>query len=185
MPQVITLVTGNPGKLAEWQRLFPAEFRLEAVDVDLDEIQSLDLEVIAVDKAKRAYEKIGTPVLVEDVAVGLDKMKGMPGPFIKYFEVAMGRDALHQLAGAENEPGIATCTIAYFDGKTALTASGAVRGAIVSPRGEFGFGFDRCFVPVGQSKTFGEMAPDEKDAISHRALAVKELVAKLRHELSN
>ena len=178
--RTITLVTGNPGKLAEWQRLFPADFNLEAVDVDLDEIQSLDLEAIAVDKAKRAYEKVGKPVLVEDVSAGLDSMGGLPGPFIKYFEVTLGMDALYQLRKAQDEPGSATCTIAYFDGKTVLTASGTVRGTIVAPRGDYGFGFDHCFAPAGQPKAYGEMTPDEKDAVSHRALAVRQLVDKLR-----
>lgn len=176
----ITLVTGNAGKLAEWQRLFPAEFKLEAVDIDLDEIQSLDLEAIAVDKVKRAFEQIGKPVLVEDVAAGLDSMGGLPGPFIKYFEASLGMDALYQLARAQDESGSATCTIVYFDGKTVLVASGSVKGHIVAPRGEFGFGFDKVFAPVGQAKTYGEMTPDEKDACSHRSLAVRKLVSKLR-----
>lgn len=177
--QTITLVTGNPGKLAEWQRLFPAEFKLEAADVDLDEIQSLDLDAIAIDKAKRAFEQLGKPVMVEDVAAGLDSMGGLPGPFIKYFEKAMGKDALYKLTRAENESGTATCTIAYFDGKTVLVASGTVTGTIVSPRGDFGFGFDHCFAPSGQTKAYGEMTPEEKDAISHRGIAIRELVDKL------
>jgi len=82
--------------------------------VDLDEIQSLDLEAIAVDKAKRAYEKVGKPVLVEDVSAGLDSMGGLPGPFIKYFEVTLGMDALYQLRKAQDEPGSATCTNCLF-----------------------------------------------------------------------
>ncbi|HET6924566.1 MAG TPA: non-canonical purine NTP pyrophosphatase, partial [Candidatus Saccharimonadales bacterium] len=88
--KTITFVTGNPGKLAEWQRLFPADIRLESADVDLDEIQSLDLEAIAIDKAKRAYAQLQRPVLVEDVAAGLDSLGGLPGPFVKYFEKSIG-----------------------------------------------------------------------------------------------
>jgi inosine triphosphate pyrophosphatase len=176
---IVTLVTGNKGKLVEWQRLFPAEIKLEAVDVDLDEIQSLDLVAIVTDKARRAFEVVGNPVIVEDVSAGLDKLHGLPGPFIKYFEIALGLDALFQLAEAAGDPATVTCTCAYFDGKTFLTASGAVQGTVVPARGAYGFGFDHVFTPLGTSKTYGEMDPDEKDAVSHRSIAVRNLVMQL------
>lgn len=180
--RTITLVTGNAGKLAEWKRLMPDEFILESDDIDLDEIQSLDLEMIIADKARRAYERINGPVIVEDVAAGLDRLGGLPGPFIKFFEKQLGLDALFQLARTEGEPATVRCAVAYFDGTTLLPVISQLQGTTVSPRGENGFGFDKCFVPAGQSKTFGEMSPAEKDAISHRAMAVRELARRLREQ---
>lgn len=178
--KTITLVTGNAGKLKEWQRLLPKDITLEAVDIDLDEIQSLDLEAIVIDKAKRAYEQVGKPVLVEDVAAGLVKLGGLPGPFIKYFEIALGQDALYQLAGKSGEPAIVTATICYYDGVTAITARGDVAGIVVAPRGNNGFGFDVCFQPEGSTKTYAEMDSDEKDSISHRSQALKVLLKQLK-----
>jgi len=177
--QTITIVTGNRGKLKEWQRLFPAKFKLEAADIDLDEIQSLDLEAIVIDKAKRAYDILGKPVIVEDVAAGLDKLGGLPGPFIKYFEHTLGLDALFQLAEKEDDPATVTCTVCYYDGSRALVARGDVHGSVVPARGENGFGFDSVFMPDGQGKTFAEMTPAEKDATSHRAKAIKMLVGQI------
>lgn len=176
----IYLVTGNKGKLAEWQRLFPKDIELEALDIDLDEIQSLDLEAIAIDKAKRAYEHVGKPVLVEDVSAGLDKLGGLPGPFIKYFEKALGNDAYYQLAEKAGDPGTVVCTIGYCDDVQTFAVSGSVHGSVYARRGENGFGFDACFVPDGQQKTYGEMEPAEKDTLSHRSKAVKELVRQLQ-----
>lgn len=167
----VVLVTGNKGKLKEWQRLAPSSIILSNHDVDLDEIQSEDLEAIVIDKAKRAYELVKKPVIVEDVSAGIDRLGGMPGPFIKYFEIAMGYDALYRLAG-QSESGMATCTIGYYDGHSALAVRADVHGQIVAPRGEGGWGFDKCFQPDGQSKTYGEMSPEEKDAVSHRAKAI-------------
>jgi len=178
---VITLVTGNAGKLKEWQRLFPADFELESADVDLDEIQSLDMETIILDKAKRAYEQIGKPVLVEDISAGLDNLGGLPGPFIKYFEIRLGMDALFQLAKHEGDPATVKCAIGYYDGKNSITTHSEVKGSVVSSRGDGGFGFDKVFVRSVQTKTYGQMTPNEKDAISHRALAIKQLVKKLEH----
>jgi non-canonical purine NTP pyrophosphatase (RdgB/HAM1 family) len=180
--QTLTFVTGNPGKLAEWQRLFPAEFKLEATDIDLDEIQSLDLTEIAADKARRAYAMVQKPVIVEDISAGLDKLGGLPGPFIKYFEQRLGRDALFQLADQEGDPVTVVCTIAYYDGHDLITVNATVKGSVAAARGEHGFGFDQCFILAGQTKTYGEMEPSEKDSVSHRAIAVKKLVAKLRSQ---
>lgn len=181
--KAITLVTANPSKLAEWQRLFPADYALDSVAIDLDEIQSLDLEAIVIDKARRAYEQLGTPVLVEDTSAGLVKLSGLPGPFIKFFELEMGRDALFQLAGAAGEAAIVTAIIGYFDGSHTITARGDVTGSVVAARGENGFGFDVCFVPDGGTKTFAEMTASEKDSLSHRAMAVSELVRQMRELL--
>lgn len=181
--KTITLVTGNAGKLVEWQKAFPANLQLKAESVDLDEIQSSDPEVIALDKAKRAYGLIGEPVIVEDVAAGLDKFGGMPGPFMKFFEKAMGTEALYKLAGDEVSTVTIVCTVVYYDGTQTIIGRGEVHGTVVAPRGSNGFGFDSVVQLDGQSRTYGEMSTEEKNAISHRALAIKDLVAKLEAAL--
>jgi non-canonical purine NTP pyrophosphatase (RdgB/HAM1 family) len=178
--KTITLVTGNAGKLAEWQRLWPLDIELVTSDIDLDEIQSLDTEAIVIDKARRAFEHIDTPVIVEDVSAGLDKLGGLPGSFIKFFEQQLGRDALYRLA-TMNKDFVVTvrCVTAYYDGTNLLTARGEIHGTAVATAGDRGFGFDKNFMPVGSRKTFGQMSLDEKDAISHRAQAVTLLAEKL------
>lgn len=168
----VFLVTGNPNKLAEWQRLLPADISIDSVDIDLDEIQSGDSEEIVADKARRAYAAVGKPVVVEDVTAGLDKLNGLPGPFIKFFIKALGDDVLYQLAGREGEKATVSCSVAYFDGKTLITVRGDVRGTIVSGKGDNGFGFDKTFIPDGETKTYAQLSEDEKNKVSHRARAV-------------
>ena len=175
----LVLVTGNAGKLREWQRLLPPNFTLEAIDHDLPEIQSLDLEEIVTDKARRAFAEVGRPVVVEDISAGLVDMKGLPGPFIKFFEQQLGSDALYQLARDEGKAAIVSCLIAYHDGTHDFTIMTEVTGTVVSARGENGFGFDKCFIPDGQTKTYGQMTPQEKDAVSHRAKGIALFVEKL------
>jgi inosine triphosphate pyrophosphatase len=175
----LTLVTGNAGKLSEWKRLLPEEFEIEAIDIDLDEIQSMDLEAIVADKAKRAYEIVKKPVLVEDISAGLEKLGGLPGPFIKFFVKSLGEGALHILADREGEKATVICGIAYYDGVTMFTVEGKVQGTVTTPKGENGFGFDKAFIPEGQMKTYGEMTHAEKDAISHRSKAIKQLSTEL------
>jgi inosine triphosphate pyrophosphatase len=175
---LFTLVTGNKGKLAEWQRLVPADFQLDATDIDLPEIQSLDSREIAADKARRAYEIVGKPVVVEDLAAGLNILNGLPGPFIKFFQQELGTNALFQLAGKESTATV-SCTACYYDGTSYIFGEGIVHGTAVQARGDNGFGFDFCFVPHGQTMTYAEMTPAQKDTVSHRRLAVDDLLAQL------
>jgi len=74
------LVTGNPGKLAEARRLLGSGADLQAVEVDLPEIQSLDLEAILRAKAEEAWRRVGRPLVVEEAGLGLAALHGFPGP---------------------------------------------------------------------------------------------------------
>ncbi len=181
MVKTLHLVTGNPNKLREWQRMLPDDSGLDikTLDIDIPEIQSLDLTEIITDKAHKAYEAVGKPVLVEDISAGLDELGGLPGPFIKYFEQTLGKGALHTMASGDRAPAVLTAVMAYYDGLTLLTAKSALHGHVVPPAGGEGWGFDFCFVPEGASQTFSEMGPDAKDKISHRAAAMQHLLGQI------
>ena len=175
----IYLVTGNPNKLKEWQQILPDGIDMQITDLDLTEIQSDDPKEIITDKARRAYDTIGKPVVVEDVEAGLEKLNGLPGPFIKFFIKKLGGDVLFQLAGKEGEKATVSCSVAYYDGRTMITVRGDVSGTVVAPRGDSGFGFDVTFVPDGETQTYAEMDSKKKNALSHRFKAIKLLVDKL------
>ena len=173
-----TLVTGNAGKLAEWRRLLPSNVSLQHKDLDLLEIQSFDSAQIVAHKLRQAYDIVQGPVVVEDVSAGLDSLHGLPGPFVKFFEQQLGERALYILAG-KPATASASCTIGYYDGEHELIVDGTVHGSVVPGRGDGGFGFDKVFMPDGQPKTYAEMTAAEKDAVSHRHLAIDELLARL------
>lgn len=181
--QIITLVTGNKHKLREYGRLLPKDFPYTHNGLDLDEIQSFDSVEIIADKTRRAYEIIGSPVLVEDVTAGLNCLNGLPGPFIKYFEERMGQEVLYLLAN-EDKRATVTCTIGYFDGHQLVLATGQVEGTVVPMRTTNGFGFDNVFIPNGSTKTFAEMSEADKDKFSHRGLAVQDLLKQLNYNTS-
>lgn len=180
MPDIY-LVTGNANKLAELQAIFPAQLELGSAQLDIPEIQSIDPRTIVEDKLERAYEALKKPVIVEDVSAELDCLNGLPGPFIRYFEQKLGKYALWELAQHhDNRTATVRCTMGYFDGANKEIVDGAVRGTIVSPRGDHGWGFDFVFMPEGHTKTNSEMTQEEKNQISHRALAAKALAAHLQ-----
>jgi inosine triphosphate pyrophosphatase len=178
----IFLVTGNPNKLNEWRHIVPPDITMDMADIDLDEIQSADPEEIITDKARRAYKAFGKPVVVEDVEAGLEKLNGLPGPFIKFFIKQLGGDVLYQLAGQEGEKAVISCSIAYYDGVKMLTVRGDIPGTIVASRGKSGFGFDSTFIPEGETKTYAEMDDEKKNSLSHRHKAIRLLIDKLEQE---
>ncbi|MCA9496437.1 MAG: non-canonical purine NTP pyrophosphatase [Nanoarchaeota archaeon] len=173
----IVLVTGNKNKLKEFESIFGDEnFQFENEKYDLDEIQSMDLGEICEHKVRQAYDLIERSVIVEDTGFFLDELKGLPGPFLKFFEEKLGNGALSKLLGdSENRKGVARTCIAYYDGKNIIKSYGEVEGNIlknVDLEGE-GFGFDFCFVPSGYNKTFSQMGLDEKNKISQRRKAIE------------
>lgn len=178
--QTTTIVTGNPGKVRELEAMAEGKLSFAMHSLDLTEIQSLDLHEVVEDKLRRAYAQLKVPVIVDDVSAGLDKLGGLPGTFIKFFNEKLGGDSLLQLAGnKEGEQVTVSCMAAYYDGKTMLFGKGTIRGTLVAPRGTNGFGFDVVIVPEGETRTMAEMTEAEKMAVSHRGRAFRDLLAQL------
>lgn len=180
----IFLVTGNPGKLRELQAIFPSSLKLSAKDLDITEIQSMDSHEILRDKLQRAYDIVACPVIAEDVSAELACLNGLPGPFMKFFENALGKSALWDLAQHHDDRSATIrCVMGYYDGTDFRIVEGVVTGEIVAPRGTEGFGFDYVFVPEGHTQTTAEMGLAAKNKISHRYLAASKL-AKLLADIA-
>ncbi|MCB1056094.1 MAG: dephospho-CoA kinase [Acidobacteria bacterium] len=174
------LVTGNRHKLDEARRLVGEG--LESHALDLPEIQSLDLETVIAAKADAARAAgLGRAVVVEDVALELDAFSGFPGPLVKWMLEALGAvgiaRAVHRLGPVD---ATARCLLCWDDGRRRVLAEGSVRGRITEgPRGDAGFGWDPIFVPERDERTYAEMPERRKDALGHRGLAWRALVAAL------
>jgi non-canonical purine NTP pyrophosphatase (RdgB/HAM1 family) len=173
------LVTGNPGKLAEARRIVGPG--LEAVAVDLPEIQSLDLMEVLEAKAAAAHREVGSPVVVEETALELDALNRFPGPLVRWMLEAVGPEGIARAAEALGDPGAtARCALRAFDGERAVDGVGETRGRLVLPaRGANGFGWDPVFRPDGRARTYGELADADKDLIGHRGRAWRALLAAL------
>lgn len=173
----IVFVTGNKAKVREAENILKIPLRVS--NVDLDEIQDLGLEKIALHKLNQAYKKIKKPLIVDDVSLEIDEWNGFPGPLIKWMLKAGDGDAkvlLKMLKGVKNRAVTARLAIGYYDGKTSRVFYGTVRGKIAdSIRGDNGFGWDPVFIPDGQTKTFAEMSTQEKSKLSHRRRGLDKL----------
>ncbi len=170
------LVTGSAGKLAEARRICGSH--LEVVGVDLPEIQSLDLREILEAKGTEAWRRVGLPLVVEESGLELLALNGFPGPLVKWMLAAAGAAAIARVAEALGDTRArARCLLLYRDERHSLVAEGATEGTLVfPPRGEHGFGWDPIFLADGARLTFGELRGPEKDAISHRGKAWRNLL---------
>jgi non-canonical purine NTP pyrophosphatase (RdgB/HAM1 family) len=169
------LVTGNPDRVREARRILGRP--VEARDVHLPEIQSLDLLEVLRAKAREAFRRLGEPLVVEETGLYLGALNGFPGPLVKWMLASAGPDGVARTAIALGDASAeARCALLFTDGSRDVVAQGETRGELVlPPRGVEGFGWDPVFQPAGGPHTYGELSPEEKDRIGHRGKAWRAL----------
>eukprot|EP00216_Chloropicon_sp_CCMP2111_P000957 CAMPEP_0198246052 /NCGR_PEP_ID=MMETSP1446-20131203/44395_1 /TAXON_ID=1461542 ORGANISM="Unidentified sp, Strain CCMP2111" /NCGR_SAMPLE_ID=MMETSP1446 /ASSEMBLY_ACC=CAM_ASM_001112 /LENGTH=196 /DNA_ID=CAMNT_0043930325 /DNA_START=11 /DNA_END=601 /DNA_ORIENTATION=+ len=182
----IVFATGNQNKLKEVKAILGSEgsfpYEIVALSIDLPELQG-EPEDIAADKCRLAAEKVGGAVMVEDTCLCFNALKGLPGPYIKWFLTKLGHTGLNKLLDPyEDKSGYALCTFAYSTGpgSNPKVFQGKTDGKIVAARGPNDFGWDPVFQPDGFDQTYAELDKDVKNSISHRYKAVDALRAYLK-----
>lgn len=184
----------NPGKVREFGELLAplgAEL-VSASELGLPEPEETGASFAenARIKALAAAEVSGSVALADDSGLAVAALGGAPGIHSARW-AGSGRDFAEAMVRIEKEleergardPGqrraafVAALCLAWPDGHCE-DFEGRIEGTLVWPfRGDRGFGYDPMFLPEGFDRTFGEMEPDEKHAISHRARAFRQLVA--------
>lgn len=145
--------------------------KVEALDIDLPEIQELDPRAIIEAKLQEARKRCQGSILVEDTSLHLAAINGLPGPLIKWFLASVGVNGIYEITKRfHNFRAKARTVVGYSNhqGETFFFED-TITGQIVSPRGDQGFGWDAIFQPDGHQRTFAEMQPEEKNALSMRA----------------
>ncbi len=190
----LVFATGNQGKVREFQQMLGEDYEILsmkdlALDLDIEE-NGKTFEENAVIKAKAVMEATGKMVLADDSGFEVDALNKEPGIYSARF---MGEDTSYDIKNAEilrrcegvpdeKRDARFVCVIAcaYPDG-TVETATGVIEGKLAhEPKGENGFGYDPIFFLPERGCTTGEMEPEEKNAISHRGIAVRKMVEILK-----
>ena len=134
-------------------------------------------------KARYLFGLAGELSLGEDSGLEVKALDGRPGIFSARYAGQHGNDQanieklLNDMSDIDDRSARFKTVIALFDGEKELFFEGVINGTISREViGTGGFGYDPIFIPEGFSKSFGEFSPDEKNKISHRALAVGKLV---------
>ncbi|KAI0157485.1 inosine triphosphate pyrophosphatase [Xylariaceae sp. FL1272] len=175
MPE-LNFITGNANKLAEVKAILaPTGIAMRNQSLDLPEIQGT-VEDVTREKCKVAAEIVGGPVLVEDTCLCFNALKGLPGPYVKWFMASIGHEGLNNmLAAYEDKSAQAVATFGFCKGpgQEILLFQGRTDGKIVPARGPTNFGWDPIFEYEGQ--TYAEMDKTAKNKISHRYKALEQL----------
>lgn len=171
----LVFVTSNEGKAREAEQLLGTQ--VEAVSLELPELQTLSFEEVVRGKAVEAARLTGRRVLVEDSGLELRVWKGYPGPFTKWITNHIDDAALARMLDPfEDRSAEAVAVVGIAEPgqrpDEVLVAEGRIRGSIAAaPRGSSGFGWDVLFIPEGESRTWAEMTVEEKLRDSHRSRA--------------
>ncbi len=183
----LTFASGNKGKLSEVAAVLePLGIKINGLDDigfsgEIPETADT-LKGNALIKAEFVFNKFGINCFADDSGLEVEALNGAPGVFSARYAGAQKSDAanisklLSELEGEKNRKACFKTVIALIiDGKTHIF-EGIIEGTINQTMlGKNGFGYDPVFIPNGYSKTFAEMTKEEKNKISHRALAVKQM----------
>ncbi len=188
----LLLASKNPGKLREINEIFAGTdyHIISLLDFpDSPEVNEdgITFEENAKIKAKAIFEKYSVPVIADDSGISLYQLDNKPGVYSARYAGESATDAdnnaklLSELKPLPSpHKGEYTCCAVYYDGAQYIVSFGRLVGEIIfEARGSNGFGYDPYFVPDGYTKTMAELSMDDKNAISHRGKAFRELQSKL------
>ncbi|WP_419507474.1 RdgB/HAM1 family non-canonical purine NTP pyrophosphatase [Alistipes communis] len=187
----IVFATNNAHKLAEVQAVLGDAYelvtpRMCGVEEEIPENQPT-LEGNASEKSHYLRARTGLDCFADDTGLEVEALDGAPGVHSARYAsdghdfAANNRLLLRNLEGVANRRARFRTVISLLVGDEEHLFEGVVEGRIVEREsGTEGFGYDPLFVPDGCDRTFAEMSPDEKNAVSHRGRAVRKLAAFLR-----
>lgn len=188
----LIFATGNKGKLKEVQKIF-ADTEFEIVSLyDLGDVPEIEENGItyaenALIKAKAIFEIHKLPVIADDSGLSVEQLNGEPGVFSARYAGENctyddnNKKLIKELEKFE-QPHFAkfVCSAVFFNGKEVISTFGEFNGEIISEiKGEHGFGYDPIFVPQNSNRTLAEFTSEEKNKVSHRAIAFEKLKEKL------
>jgi len=157
------------------------------IELEVEETGTTFLEN-ALLKARAICDASGLPAIADDSGLVVAALGGAPGVYTSSYGgdgldgASRYRYLLENMRGVEDRSAKFVCTIvcAFPDGSI-VTAAGECHGAITNaPQGSGGFGYDPVFLVQGKDKTMAELAPTEKNKVSHRGEAIRRFLSEIR-----
>lgn len=186
----LVFATNNAHKLEEVQAIVGDKFVLKSLsDINChDDIPEtgVTFQENAQQKTDYLVNKYGLYCFGDDSGLEIDALNGEPGVYSARYSGSRDMEknidlVLEKLGDNRNRTARFKTVISLYFNEQQHFFEGAIEGQIITERkGEKGFGYDPIFIPNGYNKTFAEMSADEKNAISHRAIAVGKLAEFLK-----
>lgn len=175
----IYFVTTNPGKfqgVKKWIEELDPEIVIEQKALDIPEYQSLNVDEVAVGKAKDAWQLIKSPLLIDDGGIFLEEYNNFPGTFSKQIFQCIGLEGFWKLA-KENPKGYFLNALVFIDGPDSYQIfHGKTEGTFIKPEDEVqntNLPYTEIFIPDGSDITFAKMrGTEEEKKLYHRRKSV-------------
>lgn len=187
----LVFATNNAHKLEEVQAIVGDRFEIKSLnDIDChDDIPEtgVTFQENAQQKTDYLVNKYGLYCFGDDSGLEVDTLNLEPGVYSARYSGSRDMEknidlVLERLGDSENRKARFKTVVSLYLNEKQLFFEGAIEGRIIAERkGEKGFGYDPIFIPNGYDKTFAEMTAEEKNAISHRAIAVSKMAEYLKN----
>jgi XTP/dITP diphosphohydrolase len=184
----IVFATNNAHKMGEVSAILHADFSIVGLKEigcfeDIPETQDT-IQGNALQKARYIWDKYGVDCFADDTGLEVEALNGAPGVYSARYA---GEDCvsekniqklLQELHGISNRKARFKTVVALIQGGKEFLFEGIINGTIMTHKsGTDGFGYDPIFLPDGYDQSFAEMSMEQKNTISHRAIATKALAA--------
>ncbi len=170
----LLFVTSNPNKALEVRKILNKNgISFQHMDASYQEIQSSSLKTIATESARCLYERLKTPLFLEDSGLFIERLSGFPGPYSSYVYKTIGNSGVLKLMSTiANRASRFESVVAYAENDNDIHLfSGIVLGRIADKKKGKGWGFDPIFIPRNCDETYAEMGIESKQGVSHRYVA--------------
>jgi XTP/dITP diphosphohydrolase len=183
----IVIATNNQNKLKELKKIAPQYEWLSLKELGCDDEIKEDgntFEENALIKAKFVAEKYNITCIADDSGLCVDALNGAPGVYSARYSGEKATDEenniklLYELQNISNRNARFVCVICLYDinKKEGLYFRGEIEGEILNEnKGNMGFGYDPLFKSIYHEKSFAEVSMEEKNKVSHRAIAIQKL----------
>ena len=167
----LLFVSSNIHKFKEAREILDSfGITIKFFKLTLEEIQSNSIKQIAIKKARDAFSKCNTSLIIEDDGLHIDSLDGFPGPYSSYVQKTIGNNGILNLLKASRDAKFIS-TITYCDENILKSFEGKLDGTISKSQKGKGWGYDPIFIPKNSKKTFAEI--NDKNELSHRFKALK------------
>jgi XTP/dITP diphosphohydrolase len=182
----LIFATNNKHKVSEASNILGEKFKILSLsDMNFSEEISEDAETLegnALLKARFIYDRFRIDCFADDTGLEVDALKGAPGVYSARYageDCDAGKNMqklLTEMQNQNNRKASFRTVIALIKNGETCYFEGKIDGEISkAPSGSQGFGYDPIFIPNGFNKSFAELSQDEKNKISHRAIALKKM----------
>lgn len=183
---IIFFVSNNIHKYSEIKSILhdrTTDLDLNFYKQNIIEIQDDQIEKIAIEKAKSAYNTVKRPIIIEDDGLFINSLNGFPGQYSSYVFKSIGnRGILRLLEGSRDRSAFFKSIFVYNNGIIVKVFSGQINGKISLTITDGGWGYDPIFIPFNNhnkhdNKTFAELnKTNKKNELSHRRIALDKFV---------